>query len=130
MVKCRGAVKLRSFVMGLRSLDMFGFKPELSIEGEPAHTTIVGSICSLMVYAMIIFNTAQLSIKYSDGSKQNEKYNEEHVDRLTEEPSYFSDGFEIAIVTKRPIPEDVGKLVAYQLEPCSLLENSTRCDDW
>ena len=63
--------RLRSFVVGLRSLDMFGYKPELSIGGEPAHTTIVGAICSLLVYAIIIFNTAQLAISYNDGSKQN-----------------------------------------------------------
>ena len=67
----RGGVRLRTFVVGLRSLDMFGYKPELTIEGETAHTTIVGAICSLMVYAMILFNTVQLATAYSDGSKQN-----------------------------------------------------------
>ena len=62
---------------------------------------------------MIIFNTAQLSIKYIDGSKQIQKFKEEHVDRLTAKPSYFNEGFEIAIVTLRSIPEEVGKIVAY-----------------
>ena len=49
-----------------------------------------------------------------DGSKQNEKVNEETIDRMDKGPYYFSENhMEIAVVTSRPIPEEIGRIVAY-----------------
>ena len=49
-----------------------------------------------------------------DGSKQSEKFSEETIDRVDKGPYYFSENhMEIAVITERPIPEQMGKIVAY-----------------
>ena len=54
-----------------------------------------------------------------DGSKQKEKFNQETIDRYVSGPLYFSENhMEIAVLTYRPIPEEMGKVVAYQYTPC------------
>ena len=49
-----------------------------------------------------------------DGSKQNENINEEAINRIDIGPQYFSENhMEIAVLTERPIPEEMGKIFAY-----------------
>ena len=69
-------IKLRGLLTGLKSVDMFGHRPEISFEGQAAFTTIIGAMCSTIVYILILFNTVLLTIQFYDGSKQNEKFNE------------------------------------------------------
>ena len=69
---------------------------------------------SFIIYGLIIMNSIQLTIAFMDGSKQNEKFNEETIDRVDTGPQYFSENhMEIAVLTYRPIPEEMGKIVAY-----------------
>ena len=99
---------------GLKTLDMFGHQPVVTFKGQSAYTTYPGMVVSVIIYGLIILNTTQLVIAYNDGSKQNEKFNQELVELNDIGPQYFSDNhFEIAISTKIPITEEMGKSVAY-----------------
>ena len=73
-------------------------------------------------------NTVQLATIYMEGSKRNENFNQEFIDRFDMEPQYFSENrFEVAVLTKRPIPEDTGKIVAHQIIPCE--KEGGNCSD-
>ena len=122
-------IQLRGLLTGLRTLDMFGHRPEMSFEGQTAFTTCIGAFCSVIVYILILFNTVMLTIQFNDGSKQNEKFNEKPIDRSSADPIPFqNDLFEVALMTLYPVPQDVGKLVAYQLEPSSVDPSSCKLE--
>ena len=112
-------IHFKRLMPGLKSLDMFGHRPELTFKGQPAYTTYPGMVVSVIIYGLIIINTVQLAIAFSNGSKQNEKFNQLLVELNEIGPQYFSDNrFEIAISTLIPITEEMGKSVAYQMTPC------------
>ena len=74
-------------------------------------------------------NAIQLTSGFMDGSKQSEKFNEETIDRNDIEPLYFSENsMEIAVLTSRPIPAAVGKIVAYQYAPCQSADGA--CEEF
>ena len=99
---------------GLKSLDRFGHQPELTFKGQPAYTTYPGTIVSVIIYGLIVMNTIMLVIAFNNGSKQNEKFNQELVELNDIRPQYFSENhFEIAISTLVPITEEMGKPVAH-----------------
>ena len=51
---------------------------------------------------------------FNDGSKQEEKFNSELIERIDIGPQYFSENkFEIAFLTIKEIPEEIGRVVAY-----------------
>ena len=98
---------------GLKTLDMFGFVPQLTFKGQTAVTTYLGTFVSIVMYVLMLLNTIQLVIAYNDGSRQNEKFNQELIDRFDAEPTFFSDNqFEIAVLTDDPAAYKVGKFVA------------------
>ena len=50
---------------------------------------------------------------------------------VNEEPYFFNnDEFEITVSTARPIPEEIGKIVAFQLHPCGKNVNKECSNDW
>ena len=107
-------IHLKHLVPGLKTLDMFGYVPQLTFKGQTSFTTYPGAVVSAIIYGLIIMNTVQLTIAYNDGSRQNEKFNQELIERSDIEPQYFSENhFEIAVVTNRPIPEEMGRIVAF-----------------
>ena len=110
---------LRRLLPGLKTFDMFGYVPQLNFQGQPTFTTYPGAVVSFIIYGLIIMNSIQLATAFVDGSKQNEKVNEETIDRFNIGPQYFSENrMEIALLSRKPIPEETGKIVAYQYEPC------------
>ena len=112
-------IHLKRLLPGLKTLDMFGHPPELTFKGQPTYITYPGMVVSVIIYGLIIINTIQLAIAFNDGSKQNEKFNQEMVELNDIGPQHFSENhFEIAISTDIPITEEMGKSVAYQLLPC------------
>ena len=44
---------MKRLLPGLKSLDMFGVVPELNYNGEPAFTTYLGSIVSLIMFGLM-----------------------------------------------------------------------------
>ena len=66
------------------------------------------------MYGLILLNTVQLIMAFNDGSKQEEKFNSELIERIDIGPQYFSENkFEIAFLTIKEIPEEIGRVVAY-----------------
>ena len=110
---------LKSLLPGLKTLDMFGYVPQLNFKGQTAVTTYPGTFVSVVMYVLMLLNAVQLMIAYNDGSRQNEKFNQETIDRFDVEPRFFSDHqFEIAVLTIDPDAYKVGKFVAWQFKPC------------
>ena len=119
----------KSMLPALKSLDMFGYVPQLNFKGHSTFTTYPGMVVSILIYGLIVMNTVQLAISFNNGSKQNEKFNSEHVRRFETGPQYFSENqFEIAIVTNKPVPEEMGRVVAYQYGPCQ--KEDGNCKSW
>ena len=107
-------VHLKRLLPGLKTLDMFGFTPHLNYQGQSTYTTYPGMIISVIVYGFIVMNAVYLTKAFSDGSKQDEKFNSELIERVTSGPMYFSDNkFEIAVVTNGAVLPKHGEIVAY-----------------
>ena len=122
---------LKRLLPGLRTLDMFGHQPELTYNGQPAYTTYPGMLVSIILYGLIAMNTVQLVTAFNNGSKQNEKFNQEVVDLTDTLPQYFSDNhFEIAVSTESPISEEMGQYVAYQYMPCKQDDGNCSFNDF
>ena len=122
-------LQLKRLLRGLKTLDMFGYVPQLNLKGQSAVTTYLGTFVSITMYTLILINTIQLSIAFSDGSKQNEKFNQELIDRFDVEPLFFSDHqFEIAVLTDDPIAYKIGKFVAWQFKPCD--NENGQCEEF
>ena len=47
---------LKKMLPGLRSLDMFGYQPQLSFKGQGAFTTYPGIFVSIIMYGLMILN--------------------------------------------------------------------------
>ena len=47
---------VKNMLSGLKSLDMFGHMPQLSLNGESAITTRFGAFVSLTLYGLMISN--------------------------------------------------------------------------
>ena len=106
---------------------MFGYAPQLSFKGQTAFTTYPGVFVSIIMYGLMILNFVQLSTAFQNGSKLNQSFNKEVIDRFTADSHYFSNnGFEIAVLTDVAITEEMGRTVAYQIQPCQ--ENNGDCE--
>ena len=108
-------IQLKHLLPGLRTWDMFGHVPSLNFNGKSAFTTYPGTVVSVIIYGLILLNTVQLAIAFLDGSKQTSQFNSDLIDLFdVDEPQYFTDNqVEIAMVTNRHIPEEIGQFVAY-----------------
>ena len=62
-------VHFKRLLPGLKTLDMFGFTPKLTYQGQSAYTTYPGMVISVIVYGLIIMNAVYLAIAFNDGSK-------------------------------------------------------------
>ena len=99
-------VNLKKMLPGLKTMDMFGYAPELNFRGSTAVTTYLGTFVSIIMYGLMILNVIQLSVSFNNGSRQNKSFTQEFIDRSTYEPQYFKDNkFEIAVLPFRHIEE-------------------------
>ena len=49
-------INIKRLLPGLRTLDMFGYVPELNFKGQNVYTTYPGMIVSIIMYGLIILN--------------------------------------------------------------------------
>ena len=49
-------VHLKKILPGLKTLDMFGYVPELNFKGQTAVTTYPGTFVSIIMYGLMILN--------------------------------------------------------------------------
>ena len=49
-------VHLKRILPGLKSLDMFGYVPQLSFKGQTAVTTYLGLFVSVIMYGLMLLN--------------------------------------------------------------------------
>ena len=66
---------MKRLLPGLKTLDMFGYVPQLNFKGQTAVATYPGTLVSIVMYVLMALNTVQLSIAFIDGTRQNEKFN-------------------------------------------------------
>ena len=52
--------------------DIYGQPVTVNYRGRDAFKTKLGAFCSIVTYALILFNTVQLCLQWVDGSKQEE----------------------------------------------------------
>ena len=50
-------IHLKRLLPGLKTLDMFGYAPQLTFKGQTAFTTYPGVVVSVIIYGLIILNT-------------------------------------------------------------------------
>lgn len=62
--------KLGDFI---RSYDIFGHKISVHLKGDDSFKSLVGSIASTIVFALILSNLVNLCSAFMDGSRQEEK---------------------------------------------------------
>ena len=64
-------VHLKRMLPGLKTLDMFGYVPQLTFKGQAAVTTYLGVFVSISMYGLMLLNVIQLSVAFNNGSRQN-----------------------------------------------------------
>ena len=67
----------------LTQLDMYGQPVTVLYDGSDVFKTKLGALVSIATYALMIFNLAQLSISFLNGSKQHESVQEQIFDRYS-----------------------------------------------
>ena len=58
----------------LTALDIYGHPIGVNHHGEPVYKTRLGSLFTLMTYALIVFNTVELITKFKTKSDQQESF--------------------------------------------------------
>lgn len=85
--------------------------------GSDAFKTKMGALVTLLTYALMLFNFTNLMRAFFDGSRQDEKQSTVAIDPFLADDLNLQDNlFYISIITATPIPEDLGRMVAYQHE--------------
>ena len=99
--------------------------------GSDAFKTKLGAFVTLLTYTLMLFNFTNLMRAFFDGSRQDEKQSTVAIDPfLADELNLQENQFEISIITTNPIPENLGRMVAYQLEGAnSTLLNLEPCGE-
>lgn len=99
--------RTRSLLPGLKSLDMFGFKPALLYRGSGSFTTVAGAVASLILFSLMLINLVQLATKFVNGSGQTDSYQLLYFDRYASEPFVFSENrIQLSVVTETEVPSE------------------------
>ena len=69
-------------------------------------------------------------MSFNNGSRQNEKFNQELIERFDAEPLFYNENhFEVAVVSNVVFPENYGELFARQLKPCQEADGDCKFED-
>ena len=101
--------------------DIYGQPITVNYMGSDAFKTKLGAFVTLLTYALMLFNFTNLMRAFFDGSRQDEKQSTVAIDAFLSDELYLQENqFEISIITADPIPENLGRMVAYQLDGANI----------
>ena len=139
---------VKSFLSFVKGQDLYGHPIGVTYNGEETYKTWPGAICTLAVYALVMFNLVLLGKSFQDNSNQVEKVNIKKFDRFgskaynlaengiqfylfphtrIDDNEEFADenGELISPVTFEALRPDIGSYVLYQFFPCD--PNDSKC---
>ena len=100
----------KNFQKLISATDIYGWPIKLNYRGDNVYKTLMGSCCSLVTYAVIIFNFTTLFMGFLEGSKQSESQQTLHYDRFLADGFNLRENlFEISIF-RQSIPPELGRL--------------------
>ena len=101
--------------------DIYGQPITVNYMGSDAFKTKLGAFVTLLTYALMLFNFTNLMRAFFDGSRQDEKQSTVAIDSFLSDELYLQENlFEISIIVATPIPENLGRMVAYQFEGANI----------
>ena len=99
--------------------DIYGHPIEVIYKGDSQYRTLLGALCTLAVYGLIIFNAISLFQAFRNDSKQSELIQTSEWDRWYGDEYILSEhAIEISILTIS-MSESFGKMRVYQTFNCS-----------
>ena len=107
---------LGRFVDFLVEKDIYGQPITVNYMGSDAFKTKMGALITLLTYALMLFNFTNLMQAFFNGSRQNEKQSTVAIDPFQADKLNLQDNqLEISIIVPT-LPENIGRIVAYQIE--------------
>ena len=102
--------------------DIYGHPIEITYKGGSQYKTVLGALCTLAVYGLIMFNAISLSQAFRDDSKQSELIQTSEWDRWYGDEYILSEhAIEISILTIS-MSESFGKMRVHQTFNCTKTE--------
>ena len=59
----------KKLLKSLRGFDIYGHEIEVNYQGDSQYRTLLGAMCTLAIYSLILFNGISLFRAFRDGSK-------------------------------------------------------------
>ena len=105
----------------LVEIEIYGQPITVNYMGSDAFKTKLGAFVTLLTYALMLFNFTNLMRAFFDGSRQDEKQSTVAIDAFLSDELYLQENlFEISIIAATLIPENLGRMVAYQFEGANI----------
>ena len=101
----------------ITELDLFGHSVGIMFKGDPTYKTLLGAVTTIGLYVIMIANFVLLITAYHDGSRQEQKNGYRKIDRHFSEAYYLDENnFELSFFTTFPIPPELGRMKAFQVD--------------
>ena len=98
--------------------DIYGHPVSVNYQGSDSFKTKAGALVTLCTFTLILFNLVNTIAAFNDGSRQSESQGTSVIDKFTAGPFNLQDNeFELTIIRFSPLPQNIGRLAAYQRIP-------------
>ena len=89
--------------------DIYGYAIGVNYQGKGVYQTRLGAMCTFISYVLMIVITLNLSIAFSDGSKQEEKVQTTQFDIWNTEKYYLTNnGLSVNYLIWPPLGPEIG----------------------
>ena len=102
----------------LEKIDIFGHAIKVNYKGEDAYKTKLGGFCTLIVYALSIYNFVTLLIAFTDNTRMESSVQKNNYSPFDTDDFSLTD-YQTEITLQKPqIPSNIGRIRFFQNRNC------------